>query len=467
MRSTLVWYEPEADQFRRRRKVHRRKKIPHLPPGEVVGDAQPTMPLAYAPRRRTARAAAAAAPAVQFHLNTQINDLATADTASHVCEPSVAANDKVIFATGNWFACVSTDEGSNFRYINPYTSFPDPTGQKFCCDQVVAFSEPFDRFFWLLQYTEDSRGENVQRIAHASTQDVAAGRWAFFDISSKSLGLSRCWLDFPDLAVGAKHLYMTTNAFKGNDWSGRTAIVRVPIAKLLQGSVEPEKIVIRNLFNFRVAQNCNDIAYWATHLTNSKMRVFAWKETAAAPTSFDVDIPTWSDDTATYKSLTPGGANWLERVDGRIVAATKAGDKLWFGWTAGAGGVNARPHPYVQIAVIDPAQEKLLDSINLWDTNIGTACPAVSADGNDDVGISYCTGGPTQFPTHVVGYVTGTQINAVTFEGKRAPGDHKWGDYLAVRRAFPSKDRLIATGYTLQDGSGNNDATPSVTIFSR
>jgi hypothetical protein len=105
------------------------------------------------------------------------------------------------------------------------------------------------------------------------------------------------------------------------------------------------------------------------------MRVFAWRENAATPTSFDVDIPTWSEDPATYKSLTLGGINWLERVDGRIVAATRAGDQLWFGWTAGAGGVNARPNPYVQIAVVDPKQEKLLDSINLWDPQNAAACP--------------------------------------------------------------------------------------------
>lgn len=296
---------------------------------------------------------------------------------------------------------------------------------------------------------------------------MAAGRWSFFDISSKSLGLAKTWLDFPDLAVSSKYLLMTTNAFKGEDWAKRTAIVRVPIAPLIKGKVEAEKIVIKDLFNFRVAQNCTDVVYWGTHLTNSRMRVFAWKDGAAAPSSFDVDIPTWSEDSSTYKSQTPDGANWLERVDGRLVAATRSGDQLWFGWTAGAGGVNARPHPYVQLALVDPKKQELVDSINLWEPDTATACPALATDGSGDVGISYCTGGAKLHPTHVVGYVTGNRVNAVTFAGKRSPGDHKWGDYLAVRPAFPSKNRLVATGYTLQSGSGSNDATPSVTIFSR
>ena len=465
-----VPYETTCQRYSRRKAVHRRKQIPELPAGRIVGDAQPNAPLAFDDMRTATRAtarAAAAKPALQFHLNTQIADLATADTASHVCEPSVAVNGKVIFATGNWFACVSTDGGTSFQYVNPYTAFPDPPGSKFCCDQVVIFSDKFDRFFWLLQYGEDNNGENVQRIAHASTADVVTGHWAFFDISSKSLGLNKCWLDFPDLAVGSKHLYMTTNAFKGQAWSERTAIVRVSIGDLIKGKISADKIVLKDIFNFRVAQNCKDTAYWGTHVTNSKIRVFAWPQQAAAPTSFDVDIPTWSESRPSYQSTTPGGANWLERVDGRIVAASLSNGQLWLGWTAGAGGVNARPHPHVQIAVIDIKHEKLAENINLWDPKNATACPALATDGNGEVGVGYCIGGATQFPTHVVGYATGERVNAITFSGARSPGDRKWGDYLAVRPAFPAKDRLIASGYTLQNGAGVNDATPNVTIFSR
>jgi hypothetical protein len=447
--------------------IHRRKKIPPLPFGDVIGDAEPTRPLALAGPGAMAMAAPAAAAAqpITVHHKVQLSDVATADTASHVCEPSGAVNANVAFVTGNWFASLSTDGGNTFRYVNPYKAFPDPVGSGFCCDQVVLFGPAYDRFFWLLQYTENNKGENVQRIAYASTQNVAAGQWRFFDVSSASLGLKGCWLDFPDLALGKTRLYMTTNAFKGNSWSG-TAIVRVSLDKLLSGTVVAQKIVTKDVFNFRMAQNCDTTAFWGTHVTNSRMRIYAWKDNSSAPTTFDVNIPTWSRNTP-YQSITPDGRNWLERVDGRVVAATLAGNELWLGWTAGAGGVNARPNPYVQIARINTTTRQLIESINLWDPDHAICCPAFATDSNGEVGVSYSVGGQTRFPAHVVGYLTGNSTHAVTFEGQRSPNDKKWGDYLAVRRCHPAGDRLFATGYTLQNGSGNNDATPNIAIFGR
>jgi hypothetical protein len=407
-----------------------------------------------------------AAPPIKFHLNEQIGDVATSDTASHVCEPSAAMNGQVVLVTGNWFACLSTDGGSSYKFINPFKSFPDPSGSAFCCDQVALFSEKFDRFFWLLQYTQNTKGENVQRIAHASTADARAGNWSFFDMSSKALGLPGAWLDFPDLAVGKTQLYMTTNAFRGDDWAGKTVIARIDIKSIIDGNVSADKFQ-DSIFNFRVAQNCDDTVVWGTHVTNSKVRIYTWKEADKAPKSFEVNVPTWSRMAATYKSLTPDGRNWLGRVDGRTTAAVRVKNELWLGWTAGAGGVNARPCPYVQVARIDLAAEKLIESINLWDPQHAVACSAFGADGNDDVGASYCYGGAADFPTHVVGYLTGTAANAVTFKGQRGPADEKWGDYLAVRAAIPAKDRLLATGYTLRNGSGQSDATPNITVFSR
>ena len=132
-----------------------------------------------------------AAPQLTFHYNAQISDVGTVDTASHVCEPSVAQNGDIIFATGNWFACLSTDGGENYVYVDPYRSFPDPSNSRFCCDQIVIYSSDADLFFWLLQYSENDKGENVQRIAYASSADIVAGSWNFFDITSKALGFRR------------------------------------------------------------------------------------------------------------------------------------------------------------------------------------------------------------------------------------------------------------------------------------
>jgi hypothetical protein len=123
-------------------------------------------------------------------------------------------------------------------------------------------------------------------------------------------------LDFPDLALTDHKLYVTTNAYggttnKNSDWRA-TALVRIDIERLLKRQSVAEKIVQKNFINFRLAQNCKDTIYWSTHVTNSKMRVYAWKESGAAPHYFDVNIPTWEPPPPDYVKKAPKKANgWV------------------------------------------------------------------------------------------------------------------------------------------------------------
>src|SRR3954447_1627549 len=81
-----VEYVPQVMKFRQQKRIHPRKEIPELPFGEVIGDAVPTDPLAL-------DAGAILDPSAQpdiFFRTIQLDDVATADTASHVCEPSCA-----------------------------------------------------------------------------------------------------------------------------------------------------------------------------------------------------------------------------------------------------------------------------------------------------------------------------------------------------------------------------------------
>ncbi len=43
-------------------------------------------------------------------------------------------------------------------------------------------------------------------------------------------------LDFPDLAVGANHLYLTTNIFQGTDQAG-SGVVRIPFDEIGSGAI--------------------------------------------------------------------------------------------------------------------------------------------------------------------------------------------------------------------------------------
>jgi len=453
-----------------RKRIHRRRLIPRVPTGTFRADAEPSGALMLrnaldlSSGARTMAAPLADTDTIAFTRNVQLNDVATADSASHVCEPSVAMNGDVVFYTGNWFAARSTDGGQTFLHIDPYTAFPDPAGMGFCCDQVVHYIKKIDTFVWLLQYSETAQGNNIQRLAFATTAEVRQDQWRLFDISSQSLGLPGVFLDFPDIAVGTNKLYVTMNGFRGNAWDS-TILVRLPLAGIKSGTINADRFISRDNFNFRVAQNCGTTAYFASHNTSSQIRVFKWRESAAQPTFKDVDVATW--DEGNFSSTTPDNHNWLERADPRMTGATMAHGELWFAWGSNRGGANNRPHPFVQIARLKASNQTLLQNVDLWDPQSAICYAALNTNSRKEVGVSYAIGGPARHPSHVVGILTGTRREVQTFAGNRGPGDGKWGDYLTVRRAYPDQKLFVAAGFTLQAGSGTRDATPNLTIFGR
>ncbi|HEX8735736.1 MAG TPA: hypothetical protein VF721_10460 [Pyrinomonadaceae bacterium] len=471
-----VRYISEADLYkfseaRNKDEIHPRKILPKAPAGPKVLDMLPTAPLALeetVPMESVKKALAtlmAPNDTITLVKNVQLSDVATKDTASHVCEPSAAVNGSVVFYTGNWFAAVSIDGGTTFKYADPYTTFPNPPGMSFCCDQVVHYIKSIDTFIWLLQYGRDATGKNIQRIAFATTAKVKTGSWKFFDITPAALGLGEgIWLDFPDLADGQNMVYMSTNCFAGNAWTA-SAVARIKLTSFTTGPFSMTRAVSNTRPSLRVAQNCGTTAYFVGHVSTSKLEVFSWKETSAAPTSNQVTVASWSS--GGYSSLTPDGQDWLERADGRHTGATLAGNELWFAWASGKGGANARPQPFVQIARINATSMTLVENINLWSSTSGICYAALATNSNNEVGVSYMYGGGTRFPTHVVGILTGTRRYVGTFASTRGPSDNKYGDYLTVRRNYANQKLFCATGYTLLNGAGNSDATPNLTIFGR
>jgi hypothetical protein len=235
---------------------------------------------------------------IQIVLNTPLTQPAQNRTASNVGEPSVSVNGDVVFYTGNWYAAVSTDGGITFKFIDPNSMAQpdDPPGVSFCCDQVVNYMPSIDTFMWLMQYGP-SAGDNIQRLAFAKTADVKAGRWHIFDITTQMLQIPGFFMDFPDLAVGANFIYMTTNCFGPDGKTVGSAVVRIPLSRIAAGNPSVETFVSMDLFAFRVVQNCSETAYFAAHRDTSTLALFSWAENNA-----DV-ARCWS-----------GSLDWHERV---------------------------------------------------------------------------------------------------------------------------------------------------------
>jgi len=469
-----VAYRQHAVKMPQKKSIHPRRIIPSVQPGPHRPDPRPSSELRLDPRPTPL----AEAPQPHASLavdpnklvlvrNVELGSTADNDTASHVGEPSVASNGDIVFYTGNWYAAVSSDGGATFKYVDPFNSFPNPEGMEFCCDQVVQYIPSIDTFVWLMQYSEKPAGGNVQRLAFAKTAEVVQGRWRLYDIHSEDLGIPNAFLDFPDLALGQKYLYVTTNVFSGNQWTA-SAIVRLPFAGIMSDTITAEHAVSRENFSFRVAQNTGDRAFWASHQSTSELRVFSWDEGATQVNIQDVPVASWSADD--YTSPTPGGSDWLGRADPRLTGATWKGDELWFAWGAGRGGANNRPHPYVQVARLRASDLQLLENINIWDQKSAVCYGALTSDADgSDVATSYAVGGGPINPSHVVGFLTALQANIFTAQGQRGPNDNKWGDYLTVRRHQPDGKVFVATGYTLQEthSPSSSDAMPRFIQFGR
>ncbi len=460
-------------KFEKPKRIHARRVLPRVREGVERQFHSATMPgvigrplAMVAPRR-------AATDELVLVTNAELTGPAQQDTASNVGEPSTAVSDQVVFFTGNWYAANSADGGNTFQFLDPATVFRqfDPPGSQFCCDQVVNYIPQIDMFVWLLQYGPES-GDNIQRLAVAKSADVVQGKWLLFDITTQSLDVQGAFLDFPDLAVGANFLYVTTNIFGPGNKAG-SAVVRLPLDGIQSGQVTAQRFVSFDLQSFRVVQNCATTAFFAAHQDTSTLQVFSWDEAQDNPVATAVGVARWIGGNG-YQSRTPDGRRWLDRADPRITGATLAGSELWFAWSVDSRS-NQRPRPFVQIARIDSRNLTLIDNINVFDPDSATCYGALSTNANNEVGISYAIGGGTRFPSHVVGILTGTRKDVLVAAGERGPlpdpqsGNGEWGDFLTVRPVFPNRILFAATGYTMKgpgDGS-NRDCTPRFVIFGR
>jgi hypothetical protein len=451
-------------------KIHKRRIIPRAPVGKfgrgtmrdraIQADARPVALRAIGQKRKALSAAALADPTLSIQA-TELGAVADKNRASNVCEPSVAVAGDVVFYTGNWFAAISRDRGKTFKWINPETAFPDPDGMSFCCDQVVHYIARIDRFVWLLQYTEREGGGNVQRLAFASAADAVQGNWQLFDLTPQSLGIpANRFLDFPDLAIGTNFLYVSTNAFRVDEWVS-SAVARIRLKDIKSGNISIDFVRSDTLFNLRLAQNLGKTAYFAAHVDTSTLAVFAWPENKTAAQSKRIKIKSWLG--GNYVADTPNGNTWLARLDDRITGGAKSGSTLTFAWVANRNDSD-RPFPYIRMASINATTLTLKANNDFFETAAATAYPALGCNRAGQLGMAYLVGGPNRFPSFCVAQSTATKfISAQVKAGGANSPDGQWGDYLTVRPATPDAEQFACAGFVRNAGA--SDSAPWFALF--
>jgi len=448
-----------------------RNELPDVPEGPFVrfGSEPPPSPTLRGREEKGSVHAQANTDAVSLRTLTSLNAGAHGNSTAVVLEPTTASNGSVVMYAGNSFAAVSTNAGAGFAYLNPYTLFPASDGG-FCCHQVLRYVPSIDRFVWLLQYAKNGSSENRHRVATASSAQVAAGQWSYFDLTSQSLGVPSQWLDFPALGVSSGFLYLTTNVFNAADNFTRSSCLRFALSDIADGGAATfDGFSVNDATSLHPSQNGGTRAFIATHNSTSSLRLYHWDDTAAAAVRVNVTIPSWSQ--GPYSSTTPDGFNWLGRVDSRISAVTVAGGEVWVAWTAAAGGAYSLPQPYANIVRVHGTTFAFLgdDRMIQLGAVAAAAYPALSTNANGEVGVAYAWGGGgTAFPNTSIGFLTGGDRRQFTITpGTHGPQAQAWGDSLTIRVDAQNPKHFSATGYSLVGGSTDGFAVPVYVRFGR
>jgi len=380
---------------------------------------------------------------------------------SGTAEPSVAANDNLVFMTYNWGARFSTDGGNVWTNIDPTTIFPsnaqtDGSGNSisgaFCCDQVLQYVPSIDRFIWYMQFCGDGAscisGNNIIRVAAASTNDfINSGgtAWTYWDIRSSQVEATSGILDYPDLSVGDNSLYISTDAVGIG-----LLIMRLPLNEIKLGTgftfwyTHPSDGP--TAYGGHVCQNTKDEVYWAGHKDNSTMRIFSWKETETTYYWRDREINSWSTGLA---NNTPGGVNWLSGSNGfpgnSVLGITRRNNEVWCAWSANAGGSFKNAH--VEVVKFRNTDYSVIEQMQIWNDDYAFAYPCFSTNTDNEVGISLEWGGVTAEANHAAGFM-GDFV--VYYPKLSTTSNARNGDYVTIRRFYEDGRLFAAAGYTTQ-----------------
>jgi hypothetical protein len=402
---------------------------------------------------------------VRFIKNIGLDDTATGIQTSTVDEPTAAAIRDELFITGNWFASHSSDGGTTWTLIDPFTALPAAAGG-FCCDQVTLHESSRNLWIWILQYVEEA-GSNVFRLA--VSQSGARGPWTYWDFSPDQLDpewATDVMFDFPDAATTDNNLYLTYNVFQtsSGDWL-QAVVFKMPLDDLVSGNLEYEFYSIATNGSLRLTRGATSDMYFASHNGQNPVRIFHWPDAAnATMTSFDVSAGPWSGQEP-YSATGPGGAEWLGRLDSRITGGWVVGNQVGFLWTANTQ--SGRPQPYAKAIVVDTTTRSLVSEPDIWNEQLAWAYPSAQPNTDGVVGVSLFFGGGGQsHPTHVVGFRDGSQWTVATSRAStHGPAGGRWGDYLSCRLHDPDTAEWVASGYTLQGGTDRRFIEPQYVHF--
>lgn len=399
-----------------------------------------------------------AGAAVEFY---EFDNEGTGNGVNMTPDVNAAANGDVVLYSYNSRVRLSLDRGNTFTTIDPTTIFPsgpvnDASGANisngFCCDQIIQYVPSVDRFIWFMQFCGNGAtgclsGTNIIRVASASTADVInsnATAWTYWDITSTQVGATTGALDYPDVSVGDNSIYISSDAVGTG-----LIVMRLPLREISTGSGFTfwftQATDGGNAYGGHVSQNTGNEVFWAGHVSNSKMRLFSWKESENTYYWRDRNINSW---TQAYSSNTPSGVNWLSFgfPGNAVIGLTRRGDEVWYAWNAGAGG--GFSNAQIQVVKVRISDWSVFEQMQIWNNDYAFAYPCFATNSNGEVGISLGWGGDTTEAHHAAGFM-GDFV--VYYPRLSTSSVGRYGDYTSIRRYSPNGSMFDAAGYTTQN----------------
>lgn len=330
---------------------------------------------------------------VELYVNSTPSNVAPVGYSSEVNEPAVAASGDRVFYTANWFTAASSNGGTDFNFVNPNPGpFPAPTGEIFCCDQTMAHDPGSNTIFWLQQFSpHGGTNTGTQRI---NVDQNADGSWdCAYDINTVLVGFPvNTWFDFPDLAVSTNYLYHTSNTFTfSGGWAGAYA-GRYPLSELAACTTPLTIDGYRGGSggSYRLSRGADTTMYFASHQSNTAMRVWSWPDADPDPTSVSRIVASWIN--GNHSCPGPDGRNWCGRHDARIQGGFVTGETVGFMWTPSQGG--SYPFPYIRISTFDTTTSLTpIDDIDIWSSDVAYMYPSASVNSTGQLGGTVMWGG--------------------------------------------------------------------------
>jgi hypothetical protein len=423
-------------------------------------------------------------------------------------ESSMDELGKNVFFTGNWFAARSTDGGKTFVYVDPFAGWTEPS--KFCCDQLVLADEARNMLLWLRQgatYT-DPKTENFEneiKLGVSIDGGVKFRTYTFKPTDIKS-GWTNQWLDYPEMQIGAKFLYLSFNLFDAKDNATRSLMLRLPLDTLKAGDpLTYQHYSSEKWFTFEPVAGADHIMYWAANSgdgevedehgangtsTEQERRVGIWKwDEISNKISFVArKVPPWSSTTKGDAVCGSKVGNWTGRLDDRITAGARyrihATDIQYPGrmvlgwwWTVKQGG--SFPLPYIEgVAFFEDTLTQIPGSAGRPTLADGTSCfayPAAAVNRRGDLALvfNYSSGAEDGHKPNVGFAVADEYVQAppawITYlvqASRSRPQSNEWGDYNTVRSFSPSGDVWGGAAHFLPTAE-RNDPAPVYFVFGR